>query len=380
MKIALVSDWYYPKVGGVASHMHNLALKLRERGNEVAIVTNYWKTGKEEELEKNGIELIKVEGVISPILSINLSFGINSSEELFEYLNDFDVIHSHHAFTPLALKAAKAGRKMGKATLLTTHSISFAHESKLWKALGLSFPVFSHYLKFPHCIISVSEASKSFIEHFTDTEIKVIPNGVDDKRFHPNWDKEELKEEYDIEGDVILYVSRMSYRKGPQVLLNAFSRLKEGTLIMVGPGELLPFLKAQAKFLGIDKRVRFLGYVPSNELPKLFGMADIFVLPSVTAEAFGIVILEAMASGVPVVATNVGGIPEIVRESQSGLLVPPSNETALKDAIEALLADKELRNKLGKNGRRAVERRYSWDVVSREVEETYEYVLSKLKH
>jgi len=378
VKIALVSDWYYPKVGGVASHMHNLALKLRESGNEVAIVTNYRTTGKEKELEKKGIELIKIPGIISPLLEINLSFGINSSEEFFEYLKDFDIIHSHHAFTPLALKAVKAGRKMGKATFLTTHSISFAHESKLWEVLGLSFPVFSHYLKFPHEIIAVSKASKSFMEHFTDTPIRVIPNGVDDKKFHPNWNKEELKEECGIEGDVVLYVGRMSYRKGPHVLLNAFSRLREGTLIMVGPGELLPFLKAQAKFLGIDERVRFLGYVPNNELPKLFGMADVFVLPSITAEALGIVILEAMASGIPVVTTNVGGIPEIVGESQSGLLVPPSNETALRNAIETLMTDKELRNKLGKNGRRAVEDRYSWDVISREVEETYEYVLSKL--
>lgn len=379
MRIALVSDWYYPKVGGVASHMHNLALKLRESGNDVAIVTNYWTTGKERELEEKGIDLIKIPGMISPLLKINLSFGINSSEELFEYLGDFDVIHSHHAFTPLSLKAAKAGRKMKKATLLTTHSISFAHESKLWKALGLSFPIFSHYLKFPHRIIAVSNASKSFIEHFTDTPIRVIPNGVNDERFHPNWNKERIKEEYGVEGDVILYVSRMSYRKGPHVLLNAFSRLKEGTLVMVGSGDILPFLKAQAKFLGIEERVRFMGYVPSEELPRVFGMADIFVLPSVTAEAFGIVILEAMASGIPVISTNVGGIPEIVGSSKSGLLIPPSNEDALKEAMENLLIDKKLRRELGENGRKAVEERYSWDVVARNVEETYECVFSQLQ-
>ncbi|WP_456321333.1 glycosyltransferase family 4 protein [Palaeococcus sp. (in: euryarchaeotes)] len=379
MRIALVSDWYYPKVGGVASHMHNLALKLRESGNEVAIVTNYWTTGKEQELEEKGIELIKIPGMISPLLEINLSFGINSSEELFEYLKDFDVIHSHHAFTPLSLKAAKAGRKMKKATLLTTHSISFAHESKLWKALGLSFPIFSHYLKFPHRIIAVSNASKSFIEHFTDTPIRVIPNGVDDKKFHPKWNKERIKEEYGVEGDVVLYVSRMSYRKGPHILLNAFSRLKEGTLVMVGSGDILPFLKAQAKFLGIEERVKFMGYVPSDELPKMFGMADIFVLPSVTAEAFGIVILEAMASGVPVISTDVGGIPEIVGGSRGGLLIPPSNEDALKEAMEKLLTDEKLREELGENGRKAVEKRYSWDVVARNVEETYECVLSQLQ-
>ena len=376
MRIALVSDWYYPKIGGVASHMHHLALKLKERGHEVAIVTNNRKTGKEKELEEKEIDIIKIPGVVSPIIEVNVSYSLKSTKELNGFLKAFDVIHSHHAFTPLALKAAKAGRNMNKATLLTTHSISFAHESKLWEALGLTFPVFSKYLRYPHKIIAVSRAARAFIEHFTDTPIEVIPNGVDDKLFTPNWDKEELKAQFGIEGKVVLYVSRMSYRKGPHVLLNAFSKIEDATLIMVGAGELLPFLKAQAKFLGIEDRVKFMGYVESATLPRIFGMADVFVLPSITAEAFEIVILEAMASGLPVVATNVGGIPEIIRESESGLLVPPGNELELRNAIEKLLLDDDLREWLGNNGRKAVEEKYSWDKVVEQIEKTYEEVLS----
>jgi len=375
MKIVLVSDWYYPKIGGVASHMHNLALKLKERGHEVAIVTNNWKTGKESELAEKGIDLIKIPGVISPVLDINLSYGLKSSEELNEFLCDFDVIHSHHAFTPLALKAAKAGRIMNKATLLTTHSISFAHDSRLWEALGLTISLFMSYLKYPHRIIAVSKAARAFVEHFTDAPVSIIPNGVDDKRFTPLRNKEELKSELGIEGKVVLYVSRMAYRKGPHVLLNAFSKIEGATLVMVGNGEMLPFLKLQAKFLGIDDKVVFMGYVEDNKLPELFGIADVFVLPSVTAEAFGIVVLEAMAAGVPVVATSVGGIPEIVKENEAGLLVPPGNELVLRDAIQKLLADQELREWYGSNGRRAVEEKYSWDKVALKIEKAYEEVL-----
>jgi len=376
MRIALVSDWYYPKIGGVASHMHHLALKLKEGGHDVAIVTNNRKTGKEKELGEKGIDIIKIPGVVSPIIEVNVSYSLKSTKELNGFLKAFDVIHSHHAFTPLALKAAKAGRNMNKATLLTTHSISFAHESKLWEALGLTFPVFSKYLRYLHKIIAVSKAARAFIEHFTDTPVEVIPNGVDDKLFTPNWNKEELKTQFGIEGKVVLYVSRMSYRKGPHVLLNAFSKIEDATLIMVGSGEILPFLKAQAKFLGIEDRVKFMGYVESATLPRIFGMADVFVLPSITAEAFGIVILEAMASGLPVVATNVGGIPEIIRESESGLLVPPGNELELRNAIEKLLLDDDLREWLGNNGRKAVEEKYSWDKVVGRIEKTYEEVLS----
>ncbi len=384
VKIALVSDWYYPKIGGVASHMHNLAVHLKKRGHDVAIVTNDLETGKEGELERLGIDLVKVPGTVSPILGINLTYSLKSNLELAEFLRDFDVVHAHHAFTPLALKAVKAGRNLRKPTLLTTHSISFSHESSLWKVLGLSFPLFSHYLSFPQEIIAVSNAARAFIEHFTDVPVKVIPNGVDDELFKPlgTEEKQRVKEELEIEGKVILYVSRMSPRKGPHVLLNAFQalagRMDDITLVMVGSGEMLPFLKTQVKFLRIEDKVKFLGYVENEMLPKIFGMADVFVLPSVTAEAFGIVILEAMASGVPVVATDVGGIPEIVRESESGLLVPPGNELELRNAIQKLLLDEDLRKRFGSNGRKAVEERYSWERVAERIEKTYEDVASKI--
>ncbi|ASI98933.1 glycosyltransferase family 4 protein [Thermococcus celer] len=381
MRIALVSDWYYPKVGGVASHMHHLALHLRERGHEVAVMTNDLRTGKEEELERRGIDLVKVPGTVSPLLGVNLTYGLKSNLELGEFLGDYDVIHSHHAFTPLALKAVKAGRKLGKASLLTTHSISFSHESNLWRALGLSFPLFNHYLSFPHRIIAVSNAARTFIQHFTDVPVEVIPNGVEDEIFQPLSDreKEKVREEMGLEGRVILYVSRMSPRKGPHVLLNAFHSLSrevdDASLVMVGSGEMLPFLKAQARFLGIEDRVKFPGHVSGDVLPRLYASADVFVLPSLTAEAFGIVILEAMASAVPVVATTSGGIPEVVQESGSGLLVPPGDESALKDAISKLLLDGTLAGKLGRAGRKAVEERYSWRVVAKDVERTYEKAL-----
>ncbi len=212
----------------------------------------------------------------------------------------------------------------------------------------------------------------------------MIPNGVDDERFRPigEREKERVREELGISGDLILYVSRMSFRKGPHVLLNAFQNIvrerDDAVLVMVGSGEMLPFLKAQAKFLGIEDRVRFLGYVSDDLLSKLYASADVFVLPSIMAEAFGIVVLEAMASGVPVVTTTVGGIPEVVGESGSGVLVPPGDELALVEAVSKLLSDKELARNLGEAGRKAVERRYSWKVIASEIEKVYEEVLRGL--
>ncbi|MDK2854603.1 MAG: hypothetical protein PWQ92_1497 [Thermococcaceae archaeon] len=108
-------------------------------------------------------------------------------------------------------------------------------------------------------------------------------------------------------------------------------------------------------------------------------MADVFVLPSVSSEAFGIVVLEAMASGVPVVATDVGGIPEVVKENEAGLLVPPGNELELREAIQKLLNDEELRKQYGSKGRKAVEEKYSWDKVVVEIEKIYEEILSNIQ-
>lgn len=378
MRVALVSDWYYPKIGGVASHMHELAIRLKERSHDVAVVTNERQIGKEEELKERGIELIKVPGFLAPGLDVNLSYSLKSSMDLVEFLEGIDVIHSHHAFTPLALKALDAGRKLRVAAILTTHSISFAYDSTFWKLLDFSIPIFRYYLDRAHRIIAVSRAAKAFIEHFTSSPISVIPNGVNTEKFFPAKDKEELKEKFGIKGDVVLYVGRMSYRKGAHVLLNAFSSIQDATLVMVGTGEMLPFLRAQAKLLGIEERVIFTGYVNEEKLCEIYRMADVFVSPSITSEAFGIVILEAMASGVPVIVSDTGGVREVVAENDVGVLVPPENELELRKALKMILKSQNLRDYYGDRGREVAERKYSWRIISSRIEETYNEVLSSL--
>ncbi len=391
MRVALVSDWYYPVIGGVASHMHSLALKLRDKGHDVAIVTNNWETGKEVELEEKGVELIKVEGKISPVVRVNLSVMMGSIHTLTETISDFDVVHAHHAFVPLSFRALSAAEELGIPSVLTTHTISFMHEFKLWKVVGKQLSLVGAGIGDARKIIAVSNAAAKFIEHFLKPEerekVCVVPNGVDINRFvspKPE-EKERIKEELGINAEcVVLYLSRMSLRKGPNILLKAFGNLlkeldeerrKNVKLIMAGGGEMLPALKAQAKILGIGESVVFTGRVDDDIVPKLFRIADVFVLPSITAEAFGMVILEAMASGIPVVATEVGGIPEIVKKSKCGILVEPLNDAELSKAVLKLLEDEELRRKMGRKGRYAAEKHYSWDVVTENVLKIYREVM-----
>jgi len=374
LKIALVSDWYFPKLGGVAVHMHDLALYLRKRGHEVDIITNDRVTGKEAELRDNGIGLVKVPGYTFGSVGINMTVFSRNASRLIPYVRDYDVVHGQHAFTPLALKAVSAGRKAGKATLLTTHSINYENSSAIRALARITFPYFRYYLGNPHRIIAVSRASKDFIRRFTRVPIEVIQNGVNVDFFDIPLSKEEAKERLGLGERVILYVGRIEPRKGVSTLINAMRHV-DGTLLIAGQGSMLPLLKERARLLGISKKVRFLGRVEYSELPLYYRASDVFVLPSLS-EAFGIVLLEAMASGTPVIGTSVGGIPEII--DGCGIIVPPGNAKKLAEAINLILGNQNIEKRFGRLGKRRVEKVYDWNVVVGKIEALYRDVLNEV--
>ncbi|WP_297467824.1 glycosyltransferase family 4 protein [Thermococcus sp.] len=374
LKIALVSDWYYPKLGGVAVHMHDLALYLRSLGHEVAIITNDRETGKEAELEGAGIDLIKVPGYTLGSVGINMSVFSHNASRMIPYIEGYDVVHGQHAFTPLALKSVSAGRKIGKATLITTHSINYENSSVIRALARVTFPYFKYHLRNPHRIIAVSKASKDFIRRFTRVPVEVIQNGVNVGFFDIPLSKEEAKEKLGLGERVILYVGRLEPRKGVGTLINAMKHV-DGTLLVAGQGSMLPLLRERAKLLGVGNRVRFLGMVEYSKLPLLYRASDVFVLPSLS-EAFGIVLLEAMASGVPVIGTRVGGIPEII--DGCGILVPPGNARELANAINLVLNNQSVEKRLSRLGKRRVERVYDWNVVVRRIVSLYREVLDEV--
>lgn len=375
LKIALVSDWYFPKIGGVAAHMHDLARYLGRRGHDVDIITNDLSTGKEGELRVEGIGLVKVPGRVVNGLGINAGVFAKNVSYLYPFLGRYDVVHGQHAFTPLSLKAASAARKLGKASLLTTHSVNFENSSALKGLAHMSFPYFKYYLRNPHRIVAVSKASREFIKRFTDVPVEVIYNGIDIKKFHNDWDRGSSRRDLELPGEnLILYVGRLEPRKGVGVLISAMKHV-EGTLLIAGTGSILPLLKEKAKRLGVLNRTRFLGHVEHSKLPKLYAASDVFVLPSLS-EAFGIVLLEAMASGVPVIGTNVGGIPEII--DGCGILTRPGDPKELASAINSVLNNQNFARRLGKLGRRKAERIYSWDIIAKKVEALYREVVDEV--
>jgi len=267
---------------------------------------------------------------------------------------------SHSELSNLTFKALKIAKKRGIPAIVTNHSIAPLHDSYFWKLLRLGF----RYLDNASAIIAVSNVAKKFISNFTSKDIVVIPNGVDTEKFKPIKNEKQNK--------ALLYVGRLSARKGVQLLIPLLSKcLKEhdAELIIAGKDDMLMLylLKLQR---AICKKVRILGFVPDANLPELYNYADIFLIPSLTMESFGITAIESLACATPVIATKSGALPEIIK---SGGVTTSLWE--FPKAVADLLSDPDRIRKLGKEGRKFVEREYSWDVVAKRIENLYLEVL-----
>jgi phosphatidylinositol alpha-1,6-mannosyltransferase len=206
-----------------------------------------------------------------------------------------------------------------------------------------------------------------------ERQVQVVPLGADHVFFRPGADTSAVRERYQLEpGRWLLSVARLSRHKGIDTALKALSALRERypdlRYAVVGAGEELDSLERQAVQLGIGDRVRFLTEVPDRDLPAIYNCAEVYLgvsrLMEQRVEGFGISIVEASACGIPVVAGRSGGIPEAVREGETGLLVDAERADAVSDALRTLLDDSGLRARLGAAGRRAAETYYNWDRVA----------------
>ena len=210
-----------------------------------------------------------------------------------------------------------------------------------------------------------------------------VPNGVDTERFHPGVDGSSVRERYSLTAEdcCVLFVGgldRPHYFKGVNVLLDALGRLPNPhiQLIIVGEGELRTGFERRAAALGLSSRVHFAGRASDDELPTYYAAADLLVLPSVTrGEAFGLVLLEAMACGRPVVASDLPGVRHVVKTTGGGELVRAGDPEALAAAISRLESNTGLREALGRRSRAAVEQNYSWPGIAERLEAMYDAVV-----
>ena len=231
-------------------------------------------------------------------------------------------------------------------------------------------------------IIVQSKVNRAFMIHncgVCPSKIAIIPNGVDTSFFDSKSIEDNPFKYNQKDEKIILFAGRLTSQKGLDVLLKAFAEIKNRhhnlKLLIAGDGPLKSYLKNLSGILGLEGAVNFLGAVSHAEMPKLYTVADIFVLPSLS-ESFPNSLLEAMAMEKAIVATRVGAIPEIIRNNEEALTVPPGDLKSLAGAVERLLSEGELAKKLSKSARALVKKKYTWESVTRKTLKVYEEILS----
>ncbi|MCL1966075.1 MAG: glycosyltransferase family 4 protein, partial [Candidatus Bathyarchaeota archaeon] len=235
-------------------------------------------------------------------------------------------------------------------------------------------------------IIAVSDFTRQELKKYyniPENRIHVIHNGVDTNKFQPAKDKQKIKTELGLNPNdhIILSVGRLYARKGLFTLIDTLStvikQFPNTKLVISGKGQSneMTKLHTHAKHLAVEKNILFTGYYPDQKLPKLYQAADIFAF-STFYEHHPFAILEALATGLPVVTTTVGGIAETIETGKNGLLVQPSNSKQFADAILYLLQHPTEAAEIGTNARKTVTKHYDWSIVVKEVIQVYQEALN----
>jgi phosphatidyl-myo-inositol alpha-mannosyltransferase len=369
MKIGLVCPYIYPGAGGVAQHVQFLYENLRLRGHDVRIITA--SHGPQRSSEGDTVRVgvgfsMPTNGSVG-----TLTFSPRYISQVRQMLarEQFDLLHFHEPFVPfLSLFLLRESTSVNVATFHAYAGFSPSYE--------FGSRVLRGHAARLHGRIAVSAAARHFIDRFFPGDYKVIPNGVDIGRFAnavplARWNDGTPN---------ILFVGRHEPRKGLLDLLKAQRILRKtgyGTrLLIVGTGPQEREARRYVATRGLQG-VEFLGRVTDAEKAQLYRTASVFASPATGGESFGIVLLEAMAAGAPIVCSDIHGYKGVVRRDREGLLVPPREPKALAVAIARLVDDAALRDRMSAAGRLRAEE-FSWPRVTAKVEEYYGFVIRRL--
>ncbi|MBI4267331.1 MAG: glycosyltransferase family 4 protein [Chloroflexi bacterium] len=376
MKIALVSPYDFVYPGGVANHITNLDQQLTNMGHEVRVIApasrvvsafgdRFVPIGKPRPLPSSG-----------SITRISLSIRLASAIKEVLDREKFDIVHLHEPFMPMLCSAVL--RFSNTANIGTFHACDGLPGYYLGWPVGIMMA--KHRARKLNGRIAVSWPALEFASKHVPGEYTIIPNGVDLDRFSPGVPP--IERFCDGKKNV-LFVGRLERRKGLIYLLRAYYQMKrelpDSRLIIVGPGTRLRRIYEKWIRESRLEDVVFVGGVSYEDLPRYYQTADVFCAPALGRESFGIVLLEAMAMGKPIVATNIKGYASVVASGEEGLLVPPKDSRALSQALMSVLGDKTLQQGMIAKGRLKVQD-YSWKNVARRVADYYNKVFSGKGH
>lgn len=385
MKILMTSSGGV--IRGLNTPEYGLAQELVRLGHDVTVISSTSVMKKHDARAEEAVDGIKVKR-FSPVLPSSLLYMMG---------NSFDLVHMHHLgyLAPISSYAAVRKKLKDMPAVFTIHGLfhdpylvrdvedpfSGRIKGKIQKGFPYAAPwrIINWLVHLPLCADRITaltewekrEAGKLGIAR---KKIEVVPNGIILDRFRRR--KLDFFENLGIDGEVLVFVGQPSRRKGWEYFLRAMPQIlkhsPEAQAVFIGYRR-NPEVERLCSKLGINDSVRFLGFLPEEKKIEALCAADVFVLPTLY-EGFGIVFLEAMACGLPIVTTDVAGNSEIVENKKNGLLVKPRNSKAVADAAVRILSSSALRNRMKKNSMKK-SREYDWKAVAKKYLEIYESVL-----
>jgi glycosyltransferase involved in cell wall biosynthesis len=360
---------YYPVKGGTETVVRNLSTRLNQEGIPTDVMTfnmrRKWAAiWREERTVIDGVNVLRIPGLnwFPFAHSPRITMGVNLIPGRFaNHLKNYDIVHFHEADFSFPLFSSLTR----KPKILHLHGL----DANFFKRYFLSRFILTHvadlYLSLTKCM------KEELIDLGLDSDrIIVLPNGIDTEAFSPS--------KREKQSDLILFVGRISFDKGLHILLRSLALLEKPThLVIIGPPDWnKTYFETVMRLIQDENkkghhRVTYLGERDPSDLIKWYRKASMLVLPSL-GEAFGMVNLEALSCGTPVVATNVGGVSEVVLNEKNGLTVPPGNPEKLADAIRYLQDNEKLGKRFGELGRARVIRNFSSDVILGKLRRIYE--------
>jgi len=359
MKIAMISPYSWDFPGGVNKHVEQLSLHLRWRGHQVAIIAPGGEDG-DDYFSAGGSFAVSSNRSVA-----NLSFGPRVAARIKGLIRegDYDLLHLHEPLVPsVSLLALMYSRSANMATF---------HAAREGGSLGyrLGRPLLNPLARRLHLRAAVSPAALELVSRYFPATYRILPNGVDTAVFKPEGHH---LEGLDEEAFYLIFVGRREPRKGLDVLLEALGFIRE-----TNPEVKLLVVGAEG---GTSKEdgVVWLGRLEDELIPDSYRSARIMVSPALGWESFGIVLIEAMACGLPVVASDIPGYRAVVEDGVQGILVIPGDARALAEALRELIMNEDRRRLMSEAAlKRAAD--FSWDSLVVDVEEAYEEAVGKFK-
>lgn len=384
MKILMLS-WEYPPrvVGGISRVVHDLSHRLVSDGHEVTVVT--YKDGNVPYFEDDdGVQVYRVDNFmissnnfIDWIMQLNFNM-IAKAGEIIAKKGNFDVIHAHDWLTAYAGKTLKYA--------YNTPLVSTIHATEAGRNSGIRGET-QKYINDTEWMLTYESSEVIVNSNYMKNElqrlfglpyekINVIPNGVNLNLFN-NIEKDyDFRRRFAMDNEkIILFMGRLVYEKGIQTLISAMPKIlanyHDSKLIVAGKGGMIDELKSQVNALGLGNKVYFTGYLAAKDVQRMYKCADVSVFPS-TYEPFGIVALEAMLSGTPIVVSDIGGLNEIVEHGVNGMKSYAGNPNSLADSILTLLYDPKLCDTVTKNAKLKVKTEYNWTKIAQDTHLAYQ--------